>query len=62
MLKLGIVGTSFISHDFITAALLTKDYVLEGIYSRTKSRGDDFLKTIEKKCSRLSSLGRIFSR
>lgn len=48
MLKLGIVGTSFISHDFITAALLTKDYVLEGIYSRTKSRGDDFLKTIEK--------------
>ena len=34
MLKLGIIGTSWISHEFITAAHQTGHYHLQSVYSR----------------------------
>ena len=42
MLKLGIIGTGFISHEFIKAAQLSGKYHLEAIYSRTLTSAQRF--------------------
>lgn len=43
MLKLGIIGTGAISHDFVTAAHLTKEYKLTAVYSRTQESANAFV-------------------
>ena len=42
MLKLGIIGTSWISHEFITAAHQTGHYHLQAIYSRKMKTAQEF--------------------
>lgn len=42
MLQLGIVGTNWITHQFVEAALSTGEYQLAGIFSRTSEHGEDF--------------------
>ncbi|MDO4666250.1 MAG: Gfo/Idh/MocA family oxidoreductase [Streptococcus sp.] len=44
MLKLGIIGTSPISHEFIKAANLSQQYDLKAIYSRTLTAAERFAK------------------
>ena len=42
MLKLGIIGTSWISHEFIKAAHQTGHYRLQAVYSRKMKTAQDF--------------------
>ncbi len=42
MLRLGIIGTSWISHEFITAAHQTGHYRLQAVYSRKMKTARDF--------------------
>ena len=42
MLKLGIIGTSWISHEFITAAHQTGHYHLQAVYSRKMKTAQEF--------------------
>ena len=42
MLKLGIIGTSWISHEFITAAHQTGHYHLQSVYSRKMKTAQEF--------------------
>ena len=42
MLKLGIIGTSWISHEFITAAYQTGHYHLQAVYSRKMKTAQEF--------------------
>ena len=42
MINLGIIGTNWITEQFIDAALETKKYKLKSIFSRTIERGIDF--------------------
>ena len=42
MLKLGIIGTSWISHEFITAAHQTGHYHLHAVYSRKMKTAQEF--------------------
>lgn len=42
MLRLGIIGTSWISHEFIKAAHETGHYHLEAVYSRKMKTAQDF--------------------
>lgn len=44
MLRLGIIGTSWISHEFITAAHETGHYHLEAVYSRNMKTAQEFCK------------------
>lgn len=46
--KLGVIGTGWISAQFIEAAQQTGKYVLEAIYSRTRSRALAFAEDYEK--------------
>lgn len=41
-LKLGIIGTNWITKMFIEAAIATNQYELVAIYSRTEEKGQDF--------------------
>ncbi|QIL50412.1 Gfo/Idh/MocA family oxidoreductase [Weissella coleopterorum] len=41
-LKLGIIGTNWITKMFVEAALATKQYELVAVYSRTEAKGQDF--------------------
>ncbi len=47
MLRLGIIGTGFISHEFIKAARLTSEYELAAVYSRTLSAAERFAEAYE---------------
>ena len=42
MLRLGIIGTSWISHEFINAAHQTGHYHLQAVYSRKMKTAQDF--------------------
>lgn len=42
MIRLGIVGTNWISKSFLEAALQTKKYVFAGVYSRKEESGEKF--------------------
>ena len=42
MLKYSVVGTSWITESFIQGASLVKDLVLDGVYSRSKEKGENF--------------------
>ena len=42
MLRLGIIGTSWISHEFINAAHQTSHYHLQAVYSRKMKTAQDF--------------------
>ena len=42
MIKLGIIGTNWISKSFLEAALLTKKFAFAGVYSRKKETGQAF--------------------
>ncbi len=42
MLKLGIIGTSWISHEFITAAHQAGHYHLQAVYSRKMKTAQEF--------------------
>jgi len=42
-LKLGIIGTSWITAQFIEAALQTGEYMLHSVYSRTEQKATNFL-------------------
>ncbi|MBP2619747.1 Gfo/Idh/MocA family protein [Streptococcus panodentis] len=48
MLKLGIIGTGAISHEFIKAAQLSGGYQLAAVYSRTLTAAERFVKAYEK--------------
>ncbi|WP_394404806.1 Gfo/Idh/MocA family protein [Streptococcus sp. 20-1249] len=47
MLKLGIIGTNSISHQFIAAATLSKKYQLSAVYSRRLETAQAFVKDYE---------------
>lgn len=42
MLKLGVIGTNWISNQFVEAALQTDKYKLNGVYSRTEEKARAF--------------------
>lgn len=42
MLKYSVIGTSWITESFIQGASLVKDLVLDGVYSRSKEKGENF--------------------
>ena len=44
MIKLGIIGTSRITDEFLSAVFLTKRFEFSAIYSRTLQKGADFAK------------------
>lgn len=44
MIKLGVIGTNWISHQFVDGALSTKKYQLTGVYSRKQATAQDFAK------------------
>ena len=37
MLNLGVIGTNWISHQFVAAAIASKEYRLTGVYSRKET-------------------------
>lgn len=43
-LKLSVIGTSWITNSFLKGAVLTDMFLLDGVYSRTKERGEQFKK------------------
>jgi predicted dehydrogenase len=45
-LKLGVIGTSWITAQFIEAAVQTQAYTLQAIYSRTVEKGEAFAATL----------------
>ncbi|MDF7626380.1 Gfo/Idh/MocA family oxidoreductase [Lactobacillaceae bacterium L1_55_11] len=47
MLKLGIVGTGWISRDFVKAAQESQQYEFHGLYSRSSERADQFLAELD---------------
>ena len=56
MLKLGIIGTSWISHEFITAAHETGHYHLQAVYSRKMKTAQEFCELMERSlATRISS-------
>ncbi|MCD8506609.1 MAG: hypothetical protein LRY37_06345 [Alkalibacterium thalassium] len=52
-LRLGTIGTSGITEQFIEAAVKSKKYTLEAVYSRTQDKADDFRKAHKAKKSLL---------
>ncbi|MGX4686946.1 Gfo/Idh/MocA family protein [Vagococcus sp. JNUCC 83] len=42
MLKLGVIGTNWITHAFVNAALQSQEYQLSAVYSRTKGKAEKF--------------------
>ena len=48
-LRLGTIGTSWITEQFIEAAIETRKYHLEAVYSRTEERANDFQKKFSAK-------------
>lgn len=44
MIKYSVIGTSWITNSFIQGAQLTKDLVLDGVYSRSEEKGIAFAK------------------
>lgn len=48
-LRLGTIGTSGITEQFIEAAVKSEKYTLEAVYSRTQDKADDFRKIHEGK-------------
>lgn len=48
-LKLGTIGTSGITEQFIEAAVKSEKYILEAVYSRTQDKADDFRKAYHGK-------------
>ena len=57
MLKLGIIGTSWISHEFITAAHQTGHYHLQAVYSRKMKTAQEFFVSLMERslATRISS-------
>lgn len=44
MVKYSVIGTSWITESFIQGASLVEDLVLDGVYSRSKEKGEAFAK------------------
>lgn len=44
MIRFAVVGTSWITEEFLKSAMLNKDFKLNAIYSRTKEKAEDFAK------------------
>ena len=42
MMHLGIIGTNWITHQFVEAALATKVYQLTAVYSRKLATAEEF--------------------
>ena len=42
MIRFGVVGTGWITEEFIRAASLNRNFVLTAVYSRTKARACEF--------------------
>ncbi len=42
MLKLGVIGTNWITHAFVNAAIKSEEYELSAVYSRTKGKAEKF--------------------
>ena len=42
MLNLGVIGTNWISHQFVAAAIASKEYRLTGVYSRKEATAQKF--------------------
>ena len=42
MINLGIIGTNWITHQFVQAALSTKKYELTAVYSRHLEKAQEF--------------------
>lgn len=47
MINLGVIGTNWISHQFVAAALATKQYQLSAVYSRHLDTAQEFSKQYE---------------
>lgn len=50
MIQLGVIGTSWISHQFVAAALETKQYELAGVYSRRAEVAKEFANEHSQTC------------
>ena len=58
MLKIGTIGTSWITEEFLRAAKLTNLYQLHGVYSRSVDSGKDLatvFQATDRKSTRLNS-------
>ena len=49
MLKLGVIGTNWITHAFVNAALKSGEYELSAVYSRTKGKAEKLVSQYEGK-------------
>lgn len=46
MLNLGIIGTNWITHEFVKAATVSEEYQLKAVYSRSEGRAKNLLKNM----------------
>ncbi|MGX6962555.1 Gfo/Idh/MocA family protein [Vagococcus xieshaowenii] len=60
MLKLGIIGTNWITHQFVDAAITTKEFELHSIYSRSIDSGVTFGEPFEQ-TNVYTNLGEFFN-
>lgn len=47
MLNLGIIGTNWITHEFVKAAITSEEYQLKAVYSRSEGRAKKFAEKYE---------------
>lgn len=49
MIRYSVIGTSWITKSFISGAALCKDLLLDGVYSRSLQKGEEFAKEVGAK-------------
>ena len=62
MLALGVIGTNWISHQFVEAALASGKYQLKGVYSRKLATAEEFGGKYEGECFYETDLEKFFAR
>lgn len=61
MLRLGIIGTNWITHQFVQAALETKKYELTAVYSRKLAKAEEFGQKYDAPVTYSTDLDEFFS-
>ena len=62
MLALGVIGTNWISHQFVEAALASGKYQLKGVYSRKLATAEEFGAKYDGECFYETDLDKFFAR
>lgn len=55
MISLGIIGTNWITEQFVRATDITKTFALTHVYSRTEAKAESFIEDLEKKNIKIST-------